>query len=556
MGGEKARREVLARWLGATPPGVRLLNAYGPTEATIAATFAELSALPPGDVPIGRPVANARAYVLDTYGNLAPIGVPGELFLGGDCLARGYLGRPALTAERFVPDPFGGDGARLYRTGDRARRLPDGALEFLGRDDDQVKVRGFRVELGEIEAALTAMPSVREAAVVARGEGGARGLFAYVVTDDGGPDAGELRRHLRARLPEYMVPSLAVVASLPRSPSGKIDRHALAAHENATDSPSFVAPRNEAEVALCAIWQEVLGVERVGIEDDFFALGGSSLLVIRLSVLARERLGLSLSVSSIMGRPTIAALASGGLAGTHLVSFGTGTSAEGGEAIVFVHSLSGEAFPYLELAKHLPGYATYGLRSPVADEPAPIASLAELAALHADALAALERPVHLVGWSSGAVIAHEIAHQLDALGCPARSLTLLDPPAPGREDSATPDYVAALLSLLGDRPLSRPVEHEGDAAAAAAEALGCDVATARQLLSTQATHYRLVAEHEPSNIGTPTLLLSCGARDDVERWQELAPTQLGQAAGDHYSLLRSPHAEALARQLAPHFAGA
>ncbi|HEU4538991.1 MAG TPA: amino acid adenylation domain-containing protein, partial [Polyangiaceae bacterium] len=449
LGGEKARRDVLARWLAATPPGVRLLNAYGPTEATIAATIAELSALPPGDIPIGRPVANARAYVLDAYGEEVPVGVPGELFLGGDCLARGYLRRPALTAERFVPDPFGGAGERLYRTGDRARRLPDGTLEFLGRDDDQVKVRGFRVELGEIEAALTATPSVREAAVVARGEGGARGLFAYVVTDAEGPDANELRRQLRARLPEYMVPSLAVVDALPRSPHGKIDRRALATYETpagATDSPSFVAPRNEAEAALCAIWQEVLGVERVGVEDDFFALGGSSLLVIRLSVLARERLGLALSVSSIMGRPTVAALAEGSLAGSHLVSFGAGGSAESPpgdaassrEAVVFVHSLSGEAFPYLELAKHLPGYATYGLRSPVADEAVPLATLAELAALHADALAALERPVHLVGWSSGGVIAHEIAHQLDALGCPARSLTLLDPRRRGAKTRRPP----------------------------------------------------------------------------------------------------------------------
>jgi acyl carrier protein len=255
--------------------------------------------------------------VLDTGGEPAPVGVPGELCLGGAGVARGYLGRPELTADRFVPDPFaGGAGERLYRTGDRARWRGDGTLEFLGRLDAQVKVRGFRVEPGEVEAALLAEPGVREAVAVARedGPGGTR-LVAYLVAEEGAaPSAAELRARLRRRLPEHMVPGTFVVLDrLPLTPSGKADRRALPAPERA--AAEYAAPRTEMEELLCEVWLEVLGgrgggrLERVGIHDSFFDLGGHSLLAMQLLGRIREALDVQVPPRTLFEAPTVAELA-------------------------------------------------------------------------------------------------------------------------------------------------------------------------------------------------------------------------------------------------------
>ena len=555
LGGERVDLETVRQFRAATSPAVRLLNGYGPTEATIAATFAELVDLQGPDVPIGKPIANTVAYVLDVHGAPSPLGVTGELFLGGLCLARGYLGRPELTAEKFVANPFG--PGRLYRTGDRVRRLPSGDLVFVGRDDDQVKVRGFRVELGEIEAALRSLSSVSDVAVVAAGEGGDRRLIAHVI--EGERDAsGEpaLRDRLRALLPEHMLPVVVRVSSLPRLPNGKVDRSALAASAATTADPSlasrYVAPRSEAEHAMCGVWKEVLGVARVGIEDDFFALGGSSLLVIRLSVLAKQRLGLDLPVSAVMNRPTIAALADHPLSTSRLVPLGR--IEPNAESIVFVHSLSGEVFPYLEVARRLGGHATYGLRSPIGEGP-PICTLEELASVHAESLAELVGPVHLVGWSAGGIIAHEIARQLEVLGRPARTLTLVDPSSPGDDGLAAPSFVAALLSLVGDRSLARVAADADDAVSVAAESLGCDMTTAHLLLDRQLAHHRLVTEHVPSRIGTPTLVISCAARDALTPWIAVAPARPESVAQDHHATLRAEGAAELAIRIERHVAG-
>ncbi len=267
-------------------------NLYGPTETTVWSTLHPVDRPEPA-VPIGRPVANTRAYVLDAQLNPVPAGVPGGLYLAGAGVARGYLGRPELTAERFLPEPFGGAaGARMYRTGDRARWREDGVLEFLGRDDHQVKVRGFRIELGEVEAALAAHPGVREAAAAALADdtGEAR-LVAYVVEEDEPPpDAPELRAFLRARLPDYMVPSLFVaLEALPRTANGKTDRAALPAPEGgrAGVEAEYAEPRTAVEEALAAVWAETLHVERVGVHDNFFELGGHSILATQLVVATR-----------------------------------------------------------------------------------------------------------------------------------------------------------------------------------------------------------------------------------------------------------------------------
>jgi amino acid adenylation domain-containing protein len=290
-----------------------LWNVYGPTETTVWSTLHPIAA---GErrVPIGRPLANTTIHLVDQGGEPAPVGVPGELCIGGEGLARGYLGRPDLTAERFVPDPFGVAGGRLYRTGDLARRLAGGDLEFLGRIDHQVKVRGFRIELGEIEAALAQQPGVARSAVVVR-EGESR-LAAFLVAEPGAElEVAALRAGLKERLPDYMVPAaFATLAALPLTPSGKVDRRALsrlpldASHGLAGEERELAAPRNEVEAILAGIWAEVLGRDRVGIHDNFFELGGDSILGIRLVARARKA-GIRFSPRNLFQHQTIAGLA-------------------------------------------------------------------------------------------------------------------------------------------------------------------------------------------------------------------------------------------------------
>jgi amino acid adenylation domain-containing protein len=288
-------------------PGLRLVNGYGPSECTVFTTCWPVPADFRGHtLPIGRPVGDRRAYVLDGALEPVPPGVPGELYVGGPAVARGYLDRAALTAERFVPDPFGGErGARLYRAGDRVRWRPDGTLEFMGRVDRQVKVRGFRVETGEVEAALARHPAVREAAVVARGDAaGVKRLVGYVVPRDVlVPDA--VREHLRAALPEYMVPSaLVVLDALPLTRNGKLDHRALPAPAW-EDQGRFVAPRTQDEEILAGIWAEVLGTERVGAHDDFFALGGHSLAATRVLSRVARTLGTEVQLRALFEAPTL-----------------------------------------------------------------------------------------------------------------------------------------------------------------------------------------------------------------------------------------------------------
>jgi amino acid adenylation domain-containing protein len=297
-------------------PGAALVNEYGPTEATVWATAHRFA---PGDgasglVPIGRPIPGTKAYVLDPRGNEVPAGVTGELYLGGARVARGYHGRPDLTAERFVADPFAAaPGARLYRTGDLVRWRADGALECLGRVDGQVKVRGHRVELGEVEAALAAHPGVREAAAAVKaGPGGEGRLIAYLVAAPGEPlSAAALRSWLKTRLPDAMVPTaFALLDDLPRSPNGKVDRKALPDPDPSRllGAAGSEGPRNPREAALAAIAAGLLGVERLGIHDDLFALGLDSILAIQLTARAREA-GLLATPAQVFRSPTVAGLA-------------------------------------------------------------------------------------------------------------------------------------------------------------------------------------------------------------------------------------------------------
>jgi amino acid adenylation domain-containing protein len=287
-----------------------LHNLYGPTEAAIDVTYwvcqeDDITS----SVPIGRPIWNTQVYVLDGGLEPVPVGVAGELYIGGVGLARGYLSRPGLTAERFVPSPYG-EGERLYRTGDLVRWRPDGELEFLGRLDHQVKLRGYRIELGEIETVLSDHPAVRQGVVVAREDApGDKRLVAYVVGDDAAAlETSDLRAHLKRGLPEYMVPSAFVVLdALPLTPNGKVDRKALPVPEGRpAGEAAYEAPRTPTEQALAEIWAEILRVERVGIHDNFFILGGHSLLATRVIMRTRDRLGMVLPLRTLFESPTIA----------------------------------------------------------------------------------------------------------------------------------------------------------------------------------------------------------------------------------------------------------
>jgi amino acid adenylation domain-containing protein len=298
----------------------KLVNHYGPTESTVVASFTvvpanENGATPP---PIGRPITNTQIYLLDERLQLAPVGVAGELHIGGDSLSRGYLNQPALTAEKFIPNPFSEQaGTRLYRTGDMARLLPDGQLEFLGRRDEQVKVRGFRIELGEIESALRIHAAVKDAVVVAREDAlGEKRLVAYVVAEDAATEseaalASQLREHLKDWLPEYMVPTVFVqLPAMPLNSNGKVDRHALPAPEFVRSlDHDYVAPRNPIEEMLSGLWREVLGVEQVGIHDNFFERGGHSLLATQLMSRVRDAFGVEVPLRQLFVSPTVAELA-------------------------------------------------------------------------------------------------------------------------------------------------------------------------------------------------------------------------------------------------------
>ncbi|HEU0079734.1 MAG TPA: non-ribosomal peptide synthetase, partial [Longimicrobiaceae bacterium] len=309
LGGESCGADLVALWA----PGRRLFNGYGATEHSVRCTaiLCTDASRPP---PVGRPIPNARLYVLDARFNPVPVGVPGEVYMAGVGVTRGYLNRPELSAERFPPDPFSGvPGARMYRSGDRGRWLPDGNLEFVGRVDFQVTIRGFRIEPGEIEAALLEHPALLDAVVVARDDGaGGRRLAAYASPAAGAeaPRPAELRAHLKERLPEYMIPaSFTVLEALPLTSNGKVDRRALPDPELAADADAYVAPATPTEETLAAIWAEVLKLERVGARDEFFALGGHSLMATRVIARAREAFGVEVPLRAIFEAPTVAGLA-------------------------------------------------------------------------------------------------------------------------------------------------------------------------------------------------------------------------------------------------------
>ncbi|HUQ34165.1 MAG TPA: non-ribosomal peptide synthetase, partial [Pyrinomonadaceae bacterium] len=295
----------------------RLINLYGPAENTTLTTWHPVETVPAEatSIPLGRPVANTQVYILDTELQPVPVGVAGEIYIGGDGLARGYPGRAELTAEKFIPNPFCYEaGARLYRTGDLGRYLATGEIEFLGRRDYQVKIRGFRVELEEIEASLKRYSGLKDAVVVMNENApDDKQLVAYLVAEDEGamPSTSELRAHLRDRLPSYMIPNVFVTLDrLPLTANGKVDRRALPAPVSAwpEEDERYIAPQTEMEHRVVAVWREVLGAERIGVHDNFFDLGGHSLLIVRVHNKLRETLHREIPIVELFRHPTVTAL--------------------------------------------------------------------------------------------------------------------------------------------------------------------------------------------------------------------------------------------------------
>ncbi|WP_311315071.1 non-ribosomal peptide synthetase [Streptomyces naphthomycinicus] len=465
-GGDVVPADAVRKVRRAAPDTV-VVNGYGPTETTVFAThhLMRRGDTVPDTVPIGVPLAGKRIYVLTEQLRPAPVGVPGEIYVAGTGLARGYDNAPGTTASIFVSDPFGPPGSRMYRTGDLARLRPDGTLEFVGRRDHQVKLRGFRIELGEVEAALVRFPGVAQAvAMVREGSTGEKRLFGYVVMAPGrtAPHPGALHDHLSALLPEHMVPgAFLTLDALPLTAHGKLDRAALPVPETAAGTGR--APRTPREELLCGLFAETLRLPGVGIDDNFFVLGGDSLLAARLAGRIREVLGAELGVHQLFLAPTVAGVAAALEEGT-----GSGTDdalgvllplrASGTRPPVFCfHAAGGLSWRYTGLLRHLPSdRPVYGLQARVLDTPGHRPkSVEEMAADYLSEIRAVQPagPYHLVGWSLGGLVAQAAAVQLQESGEEVALLAVLDSyPVAGGAAPVLPaehQLLAGLLDAMG-----------------------------------------------------------------------------------------------------------
>ncbi|HEX4382772.1 MAG TPA: amino acid adenylation domain-containing protein [Myxococcales bacterium] len=510
----------------------QLFNLYGPTEATVAATGGLIEPGAAGEPGIGRPIGNARVYVLDGNLQLVPAGVAGELCIGGIGVARGYLNRPELTATKFVDNPFL-PGGRLYRTGDRCRWRDDGTLQYLGRTDQQLKIRGVRIEPGEIESALAAHPAVREAAVVAREDRpGDKRLVAYVVAS--APLAsGELREFLRGKLPEQMIPAAFVaLEALPLTANGKVDRKALPAPEAEMRAPGPAATALETE--LIVLWEELLQAGPVGTRDDFFALGGHSLSAVTLLKRIEDRFGRPVPLASFFRAPTVEGLAAL-LQGRQqsqpwspLVPIQTA-----GARIPFfcVHPGLGSIAGYDALARTLgddqPFYALSAIGLATGQEPD--TSVEEMAARYLTAIRAIrpEGPYLLGGHSFGGLVAFEMARQL---GPRASQVFLLDTAAPGFSRKPSREGLPALDAAAGDEQMKRLVDFQ-----------------------TRVVPDACRLYQPPAHPGAVSLLRAAEREPGIEPfkgWASFAPAlALDEVPGDHFSMLKPPHLEVLARRL-------
>ncbi|MDH0301929.1 MULTISPECIES: non-ribosomal peptide synthetase [unclassified Pseudomonas] len=597
-GGERGEPGAF-RALLAQAPDLRLVHCYGPTETTTYATTHQVTAVAQGTehVPIGRPIGNTTTYVLDRQGRLVPEGVAGELYIGGDGVALGYLNRPQLTAERFSDDPFATPaGARLYRTGDLARWNADGLLECLGRSDDQVKIRGFRIELGEIEQQLAQCPGLDEVVVMAlRLEQGPLRLVAWFTRHDASLDSQALRAWLRERLPEYMLPAAYVaLAALPLTNNGKVDRKALplpAAQDMAV--ATFEAPHGALELALAALWAQVLEVERVGRHDSFFELGGHSLLAIRL-VSEMEHAGLRTTLAELFQYPCVAALAErlGQREAPEQDDSLVTVRASGSQPPLFlVHEFSGLDLYFPVLGRHIPGdFPIHGLPGVPLGQPQSD-TLECLAARLVQRILAVQPqgPYRLAGWSFGGVLAYEVAAQLLGADQRVAFVGLIDSYVPRLSDQGKArwqgPHLAEAQLLLHCRTHWQAQGEGGAAQLAEVEALqpgalAFDALLAhcreRQLLvpglvqasdgqlrhffERHVAHGHALAHYHLAPLPLPLHLFRAELRDagiacdsPTLGWAEALPGQRVHCVnvpGDHQSMVQEPHVAVLGQAIA------
>jgi amino acid adenylation domain-containing protein len=466
FGGEAVDPRWVKEVLRYGPPN-RLLHVYGPTESTTFASFHLVEHVSEGatTIPIGCPISNTQIYLLDAHLGSVPVGVSGELYIGGDGLAQGYLNCPELTAEKFIPNPFSNEpGARLYRTGDLARYLADGNIEFLGRLDYQVKIRGFRIELGEIESELSQHPAVRGTAVVMREDvPGEKRIVAYVLpNDDPAPTGNELRAFLKQKLPEYMLPSTFVLLdSLPLTVNGKVDRRILPVPDRATAEQAeiFVAPRTPVEKTLAAIWAELLNIEQIGIHDNFFDLGGHSLLATKMIARIKHELQVDLPVSDLFEFSTVSQLVGrieakqgegpdpqAGKSFSHVVKLQLSRNGKTVFCIPHMGGFRNEFSHFTKLARLIgPTYSFYGIRSKGTDGISePDHDLTDIVGHHIEQMRNIQRqgPYLLLGECFGGRVTYEIARQLLSEGEKIALVALLDASAWSRPLS---QYLPRLL---------------------------------------------------------------------------------------------------------------
>jgi amino acid adenylation domain-containing protein len=574
-------------------PELTVINVYGPTECCVDATAYKVAAdqlsLQGPTVPIGRPLANTEIYILDPQLQPVPIGVPGQLYIGGIGLARGYLTRPELTAEKFIANPLSPEpGARLYRTGDRGRFLADGNIEFLGRIDQQIKLRGFRIELGEIESVLCSHPLVRSCAVVAReDQPGDKRLVAYLVPQPGPPPAeATLREHLAAKLPDYMLPAAFVsVESLPQTPNGKLDRQALPAPSARGPEP-LAPPRTPLEQTLAEIFSQLLHRDPIGIHDNFFSLGGHSLLAVRLFAQLAQRTGRTLPLATLFHQPTIAGLAAALQVPAPAPAHQTVVplQPEGTRPPLFcIHPVGGHVLCYVALARALgPAQPVYGVQAtPVAaaDSPPP-ETLEAAAGRYVRAIREVQPsgPYQLLGWSLGGVLAFEMARQLVQAGQQVSLLALLDSYAPGSplpELQGAPEqmllrwFLSDLTRQKGDSgdqelPLDGLTELGPALSRLRAKGLLPPDAQEAQLEALYALFRRnlqLTVGYGPGDYAGPVLLLRAAAAGVAAApdhgWRALCSGQLEvvELPGDHYTIVGPAAVSAVARHLGSRLLG-
>jgi aspartate racemase len=562
-------------------PECKLINGYGPTEnTTFTCCYPMNAAVRFGhSVPIGRPIANTQVYILDK--NLEPVapGVSGELYTGGDGLARGYLKRPELTSDRFIPNPFSlSPGARLYKTGDLAAWLPDGNIEFRGRIDQQIKLRGFRIELGEIEAALAEHPLVRESVVEAKeDEHGEKRLVAYIVSEQGQTvEVSELRGYLIERLPDYMVPAAFVILDeLPLTPNGKIDRRALQVQDETalTQHQAYVAPRDSVELQLVQIWEDLIGTPPIGVTDNFFELGGHSLIAVRLMNRIEDRFQRALPLATLFQRATIEQLAEilreqqGTTPQSPLVEIRSGSA----KPLFCVHAIGGTVLGYHKLAHLLsPSQAFYGLQARglhAGEEPH--TRIEDMAADYIEALRVVQPqgPYLLAGHSMGGIIAFEMSQQLQQQGQEVALLALIDSWAPVHipeaddamllahfaQERGLPITVDEILQRHPDEQLTYLVEQ-----AQMAHVLppGVGIEQARRLLCLYKNNARAIRSYVPQlNQCRLTFFRASEhlteTRDPASGWSSLTVQEMEiyDVPGDHLNMIREPHVRILAERL-------